>query len=139
MTFTLSAPPAPPSAVVDITLVSERSFSPATLTAASSIVPALFIASTAILDCVAETVPSVEPLLITRLAGVPETVVTVPLPSVVERKSSDKADALIVSALEPTEALIGWICATETAAGGTFRTTQSVPSNSTSDDQLIGI
>jgi hypothetical protein len=43
----------------------------------------------------------------TKLAGVPDTVVTVPLVSVVERKSNARADAEMVSALEATEAEIG--------------------------------
>jgi hypothetical protein len=61
-------------------------------------------------DCVADTVPRVEPLEMTKLAGVPVTVVTVPLPNVVERKSSERADAEMVNALAATEAEIGWIC-----------------------------
>jgi hypothetical protein len=62
---------------------------------------------TIIRDCVAATVPRVEPLEITKLAGVPVTVVTVPLVNEVERKSKVNADAEIVSALDPTEAEIG--------------------------------
>jgi hypothetical protein len=46
----------------------------------------------------------------TKFAGVPETVVTVPLPKVVERKSNVSADAEIVNALDATEAEIGCIC-----------------------------
>jgi hypothetical protein len=79
------------------------------LTAASSIVPELFKAITMMRDCVALTVPSVEPLEITKLEGVPETEVTVPLPRVVERKSSESADAEIVKALDATDAEIGCI------------------------------
>jgi hypothetical protein len=46
----------------------------------------------------------------TKFAGVPDTLVTVPLPNVVERKSSVKVEALIVKALPATDAEIGWIC-----------------------------
>jgi hypothetical protein len=48
----------------------------------------------------------------TKLAGVPETVVTVPLPKVVERKSNVNADAVIVNALDAIDAEMGWICGT---------------------------
>jgi len=58
-------------------------------------------------DCVADTVPRVDPLEMTKLAGVPVTVVIVPLPSVVERKSNVRADAEMVNALAATEAEIG--------------------------------
>jgi hypothetical protein len=44
-----------------------------------------------------------------KLAGVPNTVVTVPLVNVVERKSNVSADADTVIALVATEAEIGWI------------------------------
>ena len=71
--------------------------------------PALLRAITTIREATALTVPSVEPLEITKLAGVPETVVTVPLPNVAERKSKLSADAEIVNALDATEAEIGWI------------------------------
>ena len=79
-------------------------------TAANSIVPALLIAITTMRDCVAFTVPRVEPLEITKLAGVPETVVTVPLPKVVERKSNVNAEAEIVIEFAATEAEIDWTC-----------------------------
>lgn len=82
------------------------------LTAASSIVPALLIASTAMREAIALDVPSVEPLLMTRFDGVPDTVVTVPLVSVALRKSRERADALIVRALAATLALMGWSWAT---------------------------
>ena len=78
-------------------------------TAANSIVPALLRAMTTILDATALTVPSVDPLEMTKLAGVPDAVVTVPLPSVVERKSKLSADAEIVNALDETDAEIDWI------------------------------
>jgi hypothetical protein len=65
---------------------------------------------TTIREATALTVPSVDPLEMVRLAGVPETVVTVPLPKVADRKSKFNADAVIVKALDPTEAEIGWIC-----------------------------
>jgi len=84
------------------------------LTAANSIVPALFRAITTILDAVALTVPNVDPLEITKLAGVPVTVVTVPLLKVVERKSNVNADAVIVNALDATEAEMGWIWGLDT-------------------------
>jgi hypothetical protein len=45
-----------------------------------------------------------------KLAGVPVTVVTVPLVNVVERKSSVRAEADTVIALVATEAEIGCIC-----------------------------
>jgi hypothetical protein len=60
-------------------------------------------------DCVADTVPRVEPLEMTKLAGVPDTVVTVPLPRVLDRKSNVIADAEIVNALAATEAEIDCI------------------------------
>jgi hypothetical protein len=65
------------------------------------------MASTTSLDCVALTVPKVAEDGTVRLAGVPDTVVTVPLPSVVERKSNTKADAEIVKAFAATDADIG--------------------------------
>jgi ABC-type Na+ efflux pump permease subunit len=58
-------------------------------------------------DWTALIVPSVAVLGIVRLAGVPVTVVTVPLPKVVERKSRVSADAVIVNALDATDAEIG--------------------------------
>jgi hypothetical protein len=66
---------------------------------------------TTIREAIAFTVPRVDPLEITKLAGVPETVVTVPLPRVVERKFNVNAEAEIVNALAATEAEIGCICA----------------------------
>jgi hypothetical protein len=45
-----------------------------------------------------------------KLAGVPDTVVTVPLVNVVERKSNASAEADTVIALVATEAEIGCIC-----------------------------
>jgi hypothetical protein len=56
---------------------------------------------------VALTVPSVESELITRFAGVPDTVVTIPLPSVVDLKSRVSAEADMVNALAATDADIG--------------------------------
>ena len=94
-------------AVVEIRVVSSNWLPPAMLTTANSSVPALFMASTTSLDCVAFTVPSVAEDGTVRLAGVPDTVVTVPLPSVVERKSNTKADAEIVKAFAATDADIG--------------------------------
>jgi hypothetical protein len=44
-----------------------------------------------------------------KLAGVPVTVVTVPLVNVVERKSSVRAEADTVIALAAIEAEIGWM------------------------------
>ena len=79
-------------------------------TAANSIVPALFNAITIMRDCCADTVPRVDPLDITKFAGVPDTVVTVPLPNVVERKSNVNADAEMVKAFAETDAEIGCIC-----------------------------
>jgi hypothetical protein len=52
----------------------------------------------------------------TKFDGVPDTVVTVPLPSVVERKLNESADAEMVNALDATEAEIGCICAGTGAA-----------------------
>ena len=75
-------------------------------TAANSIVPALLRASITIRDCVALIVPRVDPLEITKFAGVPETVVIVPLPRVVERKSREHEDRETVKALEATDAVI---------------------------------
>jgi hypothetical protein len=54
-------------------------------------------------------VPKVEPDEMTKLAGVPVTVVTVPEPSVVLLKSRVRDDAEMVSALPETEAEIGCI------------------------------
>jgi hypothetical protein len=70
-------------------------------------VPALFIANTTIRDCVAPTVPSVDPLDMTKFAGVPLTVVTAPELSVVPLKSNVSAEAEIVIALDATLAEIG--------------------------------
>jgi hypothetical protein len=47
----------------------------------------------------------------TKLVGVPVTVVTAPLPKVVERKSKDNGEADMVKALVATDAEIGCICA----------------------------
>jgi hypothetical protein len=55
---------------------------------------------------VALIVPRVDPLEITKLAGVPETVVIVPLVSALERKSRVHEDRETVKALEATEAVI---------------------------------
>ena len=68
----------------------------------------------------------------TRFAGVPDTVVTAPLPSVVLRKSSDSALALMVS-IGLTDAEIGWICLTDTADRTGFNRMKSVPSYSKSN------
>jgi hypothetical protein len=76
------------------------------LATASSIVPALFIASTAKRDCSAFLVPSVAVDGTTRLAGVPVTLVIVPLVSVAERKSRVSEDALTVRAFAATDAEI---------------------------------
>jgi len=54
-------------------------------------------------------VPSVEPDEMTKVAGVPVTVVTVPEPNVVLLKSRVRDDAEMVSALPETEAEIGCI------------------------------
>ena len=93
-------------AVVLIKPVSVKSVPPEMLTTASSIVPALFSARTISRDCTALTVPTVAVLGTTKFAGVPATVVTVPLVKVVLLKSSDKVDALIVSAEDAADALI---------------------------------
>ena len=100
-------------AVVLIKPVSVKSVPPEMLTTASSIVPALFSARTINRDCTALTVPNVAVLGTTKFAGVPETVVTVPLVKVVLLKSSDKADALIVSAEDAADALIDLIATSD--------------------------
>ena len=71
--------------------------------------------------------PSVAVEGTTRFAGVPDTVVTVPLPSVVFRKSSDSALAEIVSALAATVADIGCICFTDTVTAPVAPLTEVTP------------
>jgi hypothetical protein len=96
-------------AVVVSSVVSVRLVPPAMFTTANSMVPALFSAMTTKRDCTALTVPSVAEDGTTRLAGVPDTVVTAPLPRAVERKSKVSEDAEMVNALAATDAEMGWI------------------------------
>jgi hypothetical protein len=78
------------------------------LTTANSIVPALSRAKTTMRDCVAETVPKVEPLDTTiEIAAETVRVFTVPLVRGVERKSKTVGLSVTVKALEAAEAVTG--------------------------------
>jgi hypothetical protein len=93
---------------VVITPDSSRFTPPYSADAASSIVPALLIARIIIRWLPYAVVrPKLSVDAIVKLAGVPDTVVTVPLVNVVERKSSDSAEAETVIALVAIDAEIG--------------------------------
>lgn len=104
----LSAAPAPPSAVVEISVVSSRLLPPEILTTANSTVPALFMAITIIVDCVALTVPNVEPEeTVTDIGEETVTVEVAPLVSEELRKANAHAFNVTVNALLDTAAVIG--------------------------------
>ena len=78
------------------------------LTTASSTVPELSIAMTAIRDLLADTVPSVDPLdTVTEMAVDTVRVLTVPLDNVELRKSNTVGFSVTVNAFVATDAVIG--------------------------------